>query len=502
MSVIIGSMRYEANAFCPNAADLDFFKEGYLLYGDEIKKELEGSRSGEDAFFDVLKKNGIKAAPTIATCAVSSGGIAKEEAFSHFKEEFVQRTTQIMESDTVEGVLLDMHGAMVTEECDDPEGVIAELIRNIVGDSVPIGVSLDAHAKITPRLVKNVDIIVGFHTIPHIDHYETSERVAELVVETIKGKIKPQMAAIAIPTLMPVEAENHEFGFYREMLEISGKYEDEDDVYSVTCFLGQPWLDCPGNAGSFITAISDSMEKSEIIVREFAETYWDKKETCVAEKYPIEETVEIALKEKGPVVITELGDAPPAGSIGDGNDLLKALLKAKPDKQCLVTVVDPQAVKDAQAAGEGNMVKTSVGWRLDNRWGEPVEIEGKVILIKQGDYFTSVDHFPGTMGMSALIQIDQIYLIVCECTFQHLDPGTYRCMNLEPADAHIVGVKSTEHFRAYYGELANDILMADTKGSSMSDFAEFKWEKKGHPIWPIDSFEWCAGDAEVYKSRR
>lgn len=502
MSVIIGSMHYEVNSFCRNTADLKFFKDGYLLYGDDIEKVLQKNKGGESAFLDVLKKNDLKPAFTIAGCAASSGGIASEDVFLHFKEEFAMRTAQIMEADTVDGVLLDMHGAMLTEECDDPEGVIAELIRGIVGDSVPIGVSLDAHAKITPRLVKNVDIIVGYHTIPHIDKYETSTRVAELVVEIIKGNIKPHLAAIAIPTLMPVEAENHTFGFYREMLEVGSKFEAKEGVYSVTCFPGQPWLDCPGNNGSFVTVISDSMEKSEKLVREFAEIYWNKKETCTVKKYPVEEAVQIALNEDGPVVITELGDAPPAGSTGDGNDLLKALLKARPDKDCLVTVVDPQAVKDAQAAGEGNYVKTSVGWRLDSRWGSPVEVEGKVLRIKQGNYFTSLDHFPGTMGMSALIQIGRIYLIVCECTFQHLDPGTYRCMDLEPAEAHIVGVKSTEHFRAFYGKLAKDILMADTKGPSMSDFSAFHWEKKGHPIWPIDSFEWSAWEAEVYKKHR
>ena len=109
---------------------------------------------------------------------------------------------------------------------------------------------------------------------------------------------------------------------------------------------------------------------------------------------------------------------------------------------------------------------------------------------------------PGTMGLSAVIRIGEIYLIVCEYTFSHYDPNSYRCMGLEPEKAQLVGVKSTEHFRAFYGKLAKDILLADTEGPSMSSFTKFDWKKKSHPIWPLDHFEWCAEGQEIYKSRR
>lgn len=501
MSIIIGAMRHEVNSFCKNVVDLEEFRHGYLLYGEEIEQELTGKREGESAFLEVLKENGLKSACTIAARDASAGGPVTAEAFAHFKEEFARRTRIIMETEGVEAVLLNLHGAMLTKDSNDPEGEIVEIIRNIVGDSVPIGISLDAHAKITKRLVENADIIIGYHTIPHIDAYETSYRTAELIVGMLKGEVKPKMAAIAIPTLLPVEAENHTFGVYKEMVEESRKFEAEKGVYSVTCFPGQPWMDYPGNAGSFITAISDEMEKSEEIVRKMAEMLWKKKEDCVTDKYPIEEAVRKALEEEGPVVIAELGDAPPAGSTGDGNDLLKALLEVQPKTPCLVTVVDPDAVKAACEAGEGNMVKTTVGWKLDDRWGSPVEIEGQILKIQEGNFVMTMGDTQGHMGMSAVIKIGEIYLIVCEYTFSHFDPNSYRCMGLEPEKVQIVGVKSTEHFRAFYGELAKDILLADTEGPSMSNFAGFTWQKKGRPIWPLDQFIWSAREADVYKGR-
>lgn len=502
MSVIIGSMRHEVNSFCRKTVDLEEFRHGYLLYGEEIEKELTGKREGESAFLDVLRENNMQAACTVAAKDASAGGPVTAEAFAHLMQEFKQRTAQIAETEGVDAVLLNLHGAMLTEDSDDPEGELVEMIRKIVGEKPPIGVSLDAHAKITKRLVENADIIVGYHTIPHIDAYETSYRVAELVMGMLKGEVHPYMASITIPTLLPVEAENHNFGFYQGMVEKSREYESREGVYSVTCFPGQPWLDYPGNAGSFVTAISDSREKSETIVREMASLFWERKETCITDKYPIETAVQKGLQEEGPVVLAELGDAPPAGSTGDGNDLLRALLKAEPKAPCLVTVVDPEAVRDAERAGEGNTVRTTVGWKLDQRWGSPIEIQGEVLKVQRGDFIMAMGDTRGTMGLSAVIRIGEIYLIVCEYTFSHYDPNSYRCMGLEPEKAQLVGVKSTEHFRAFYGKLAKDILLADTEGPSMSSFTKFDWKKKGHPIWPLDHFEWCAEEQEVYKSRR
>lgn len=341
--------------------------------------------------------------------------------------------------------------------------------------------------------------MVGYHTIPHIDAYETSYRAAELIVEMIQGKIAPKMAAVSIPTLLAAEAENHTFGAYKEMVDETRNWEKQEGVYSVTYFPGQPWLDYPGNACSFVVAITDSLEKSEEIVKKVADKSWQLKDKMTTPKYDIEEAVKMALAEDGPVVIAELGDAPPAGTIGDGNDLLKALLAAKPKKPCLVTVVDPDAVEEAYKAGVGNTVKTTVGCKLDTRWGTPVEVEGKVLKAQEGNFILTMGDTPGRMGKSAVIQIGEIYLIVCEFTFSHYDPNSYRCMGLEPKEAQIVGVKSTEHFRAFYGELAKDIILADTKGPSMSDFKAFDWKRKSHPFWPVDEFEWKAKEAEILK---
>lgn len=502
MSLLIGSMLHEVDSFSPGAIGIECFERLYVYYGDDIITNLTGLRVGESAFIDVAKKYGKDVKGIFAARDASAGPIVKRETFDYFKEQFFTRIEKLKNECDVEGVLLDMHGAMLAENSDDPEGEIVEGIRRIIGTEIPIGISLDAHAKITRRLVDNVDVIVGYHTIPHIDMYETAEKAAELVVGMLEKRVHPRIAAIGIPTLLAVEGENHEWGPYKDLVGKSREYEAMEGVYSVTYFPGQPWLDYPGNNGSFVVAITDDENKSCKIVKEFSNMCWDRRGDFIAEKYPIDVAVKKALSEEGPVVITELGDAPPAGTIGDGNELLVSLLKAKPDKKCFVTVVDPEAVEAAYKAGEGNEITVMVGHKIDPRWGNSVEVTGKVLLCQEGNFTLTMGHMNSTMGKAAVIQIGCIYLVVCEHTFLHYDPVTYRCMGLEPEEAQIIGVKSTEHFRAFYTELSKDIIMADTDGPSMTAYERFDWKRKGRPIWPLDQFEWKSDDKDVLTRRK
>jgi microcystin degradation protein MlrC len=71
-----------------------------------------------------------------------------------------------------DAILLDLHGAMVTESLEDGEGKLLGRIRAVAPD-VPVGVALDLHGNITERMVANADVLVGFKTYPHVDMAET-----------------------------------------------------------------------------------------------------------------------------------------------------------------------------------------------------------------------------------------------------------------------------------------------------------------------------------------
>ena len=69
----------------------------------------------------------------------------------------------------VDAIYLSLHGAMAAEQEDDPEGLLLAEIRKIVGEEVPIVVSLDLHGILTERMLQHANAIVSYHTYPHVD---------------------------------------------------------------------------------------------------------------------------------------------------------------------------------------------------------------------------------------------------------------------------------------------------------------------------------------------
>ena len=87
----------------------------------------------------------------------------------------------------VDGVYLDLHGAMVTEHFDDGEGELLARLRKVVGPRVPVIASLDLHANMTRAMVEHSDGLNAYCTYPHIDMALTGARAATLLQRTIKA---------------------------------------------------------------------------------------------------------------------------------------------------------------------------------------------------------------------------------------------------------------------------------------------------------------------------
>lgn len=492
MAVIIGGFKQETNSFCAVKMQIDDFKKGYLYCDGEIMEHLEGSRTGEGGFIDVLREENKEIAPTLSAMpAASSGGVAAAGTYHYLRDGLLDRIRKINESDTeVEAILLNMHGAMIAEDCDDVEGCVAEAVRSIVGEKTPIGVSLDGHAYVSDKLLANADIIVGYSTFPHVDEYGTGYRAAELIMKMLKGELKPVKSFVKMPMLLSPEAELDSVPPLSEILGMCREAEKEENIASVTFFPVQPWMDIENLNSMTLVTTNDDAELGEEVSRRISKKAWELRHSFVPQHIDPNEAVRAAMRAKeGPVVISEVGDAPPAGAPGDSNCLLRALLEEDVTLPSYVTVIDAEAVADAYKAGEGNEVVTNVGYKLDARWGDPIEVKGTVIKLMDGKFKSQQIGTVVNMGRTAVIQMGQVFLVVCENTFNHLDPNSYRALGLEPEKARIVGVKSTQHFRAFYGDIAKEIYLLNMPGPSSSEFKGFDWKHISRPMWPLDEIE-------------
>ncbi len=75
----------------------------------------------------------------------------------------------------LDGLLLDIHGAMSVVGLDDPEGDLIVRIREVIGKDVVISTTMDLHGSVSERLAENTDLITCYRLAPHDDVIETKK---------------------------------------------------------------------------------------------------------------------------------------------------------------------------------------------------------------------------------------------------------------------------------------------------------------------------------------
>ena len=187
--VVLAMMKHETNTFSPVPTDLPRFSKGEErpLEGAEILAAYRGTGSCTAGFIDVAEAEGAEIVPSIAASAAPSGPV-ETGAYEYICDAILKSV-----AGGCDAVLLDLHGAMVTERHEDGEGELLVRIREVAPE-VPIGVTLDMHTNLYPAMVEHADVIAGYQTYPHIDYFETGVRAARPIFAMLRGEARPVAA--------------------------------------------------------------------------------------------------------------------------------------------------------------------------------------------------------------------------------------------------------------------------------------------------------------------
>ncbi len=486
MKILIAELKQESNTFAP-LTTVEDFKGFHLIYGNEVIEKLQGTNSEIAGFLNVLKAHGHQAIPVMAAFAVS-GGPLSAQAYEYLTGRLYEG---IHSAGKIDGVLLSLHGAMVSVNELDADGAIIEKVREIVGSEVPIMVTMDLHANITQKKITNATTISGFRTCPHIDLIETGERAARMLCGLLDGTSKPTMAWQKVPMVTPACKQiDFKPGPYRDLLQATIGLDDEGAIDS-SAFTVQPWLDIPelGYGAIVITENDDQLARK--LTSKLAKKMWDSRGPLLdIELLLAPVAIEKALKKSlGPVVLSDLADGTGAGSPGDSSAVLAALIAARPDKRCLVSVCDAEVALLAASIGVGGEISTLIGAKKSFAFSSPTQITGKVIR-------SGVEHFRFTqkgyngmrveMGLCAVLEIGEIRVLVTSLPAFTTDPQFYRCVDLEPTAAQIVVVKSHAQFQDSYDAIASEIMFLDTPGMSSDNVAQLPFVNIDRPLYPWD----------------
>jgi len=488
MRIAIGGITHEANTFCPHITNMADFEARQVLRGDEILTDWQATQTEQAGALGVLTAEpGCQVVPTFLARALS-GAPMVESTFRALLDELLDR---LRAAGPLDGVLLVLHGAMMSQETPDATGEVLSQVRALVGLHVPVVGTLDLHANVTQRMVDEATALIGYHTAPHVDMYEAGQTAARLLVGTVRGEISPTAALVRLPMILPPENSTHNWGPLAEVINGALLLETDGKIIHSGVYPVQPWMDTPDMAASVVVVTDDAPEAAAQHAHALAQTFWDRRHAFVTELVPPAEAVARALaRETGTVVLCDSADATTSGSTGDSTAILGALLGAVPLKGvALANIVDPGVVSQAMAAGIGATLRIEVGGKLAPDLFEPVTLEAYVKLLSDGTFTfkgPGMRGVPHHMGRTAVLTHGGIHLVVMERGVSQWDPELYRSVGEEPADARIVQVKSPMAFRAAYDGVYDEVIIVAAPGAASPQLAALPWQHLPRPMYPFD----------------
>jgi len=482
--ILVGRVSQEVHSFSPHKTLGSDFS---VMRGRELLKDDCGGVLG--GIITAAGAKGVEIVPSIAAQA-RPGGPVVQTVFDGFKEEIVETAR----ANPVDAVALDLHGAMQTEDLEDPEGDLLAALRQVIGPDVPIAAGFDLHGHLTADMLTYADFCSACKQCPHSDLVETGVRVFETVNDILGKKIKPVTAMGKVPMLLRGKELTTEEPIQSIQAHARKLEREHPSIVDISIFNVQHFLD-GHDLGQAVVVVSDNDPAlAATVVNDFCRRIWDVRDDVVA-RYPgIPEAMETIVSHPGkrPYVLGDVGDRVSAGAPGDSTAILKYLLDHELKLDCALSITDPAAVSAAMNAGMGAEITLPVGGGLTPGF-EPVEVSGSVVHLASGDGpALSGGDFgadeTGNPGETAVLRVGNIRLLLTTKSALIMFPGSYSSQGIDIAELDFLVVKSGMHFKYIFRDIATPMCV-DTPGMTVYRPEQFPFER-GRPIYPIDKIDY------------
>ena len=492
--VLIAQCKQEVSSFNPVASHYDDFE---VTYGDSILEECRDGREelgGALSVFDA--RTDIQIVPTVRFQAITSGGTLAATDFGRITEEILGG---IEAAQPVDGVYFSLHGAMSAENESDPEGFLLYEARRILGEDVPIVISLDLHGIVTDRMMGIVNALTVFHTYPHVDFFDTGVRAARLLLSIMLEGIKPITARVAIPALVRGDELITETGLFGESVQAVKRIEKRPDVLAAGMLIGNPFTDVPELCSNSFVVTNDDAQLAEREALKLATDFWRVRTQLQAPLTSLEKAVKIAAETDGTVIFSDAADATSSGASGDSNAIMRALLAARYKGSALLPIVDPQAVERAFAAGIGASIHTHLGGALDPGRFAPIAIEATVRLLSDGDFINESHGTVWHAGPTAVLQSDAMSIVVTSRPVSLYDRSLFLAHGQNPQDFDLVVVKSPHCQHRFFEAWAAGLVNVDAPGSTSANLPTLGHTSCRRPLFPLDEEVVFDPKAQLYR---
>jgi microcystin degradation protein MlrC len=487
MRFVVALLKHETNTFSPVPTPLARFGNGGPAFGQAAYEAYRGTATPMGAFIDLAHGAGAEVVTPVAAEAWPSGPV-EDTAYRRLTEPILEAVAA-----GCDAVLLDLHGAMVTQSLDDGEGTLLAGIRALAPD-VPVAVALDLHANVSPAMVANSTAIAGFKTYPHTDMYETGERVGRIVLDALEGRRTPRMAWGNRAMLPHIMRQGTDEAPMRDLVAQACRFEEEG-LLAVSVFGGFPHADVE-NAGLSVVSVADGeMGAAEAACRRLLDDAWARRADFVYHPEPAAAAVARANRlPDGPILLLDHADNCGSGGTQDVMLVLGEMLRQGLTDAVAFAIHDPAAVARMAEAGVGSRVAVDLGGKLAmpsiGLEPRPLRVEGVVRMITDGEYTIRGAMYTGVrvgMGRTVVLDTGGIEIVVIERHHEPWDLGCLLSLGIDPRAKRYIMLKSRVHWRAGFWPVVRHVVECAGDGVTTSDYGRLDFRKLRRPIYPIDT---------------
>ena len=481
--ILILEFRQETNSFNPIVSEKTAFQKDCIFEGEALFQSRMAYSSAVHGAVDVFSAAGMSVIPTVFMAAPSGGNVA-DDVLAYAME----RMEHYAKNNEFDAIYASLHGATVTESCEDACGKLTELLRRLAGDK-PVVASFDLHANITDKVLHNLDAVCGYQTYPHNDFYATGARAAARCLDLLEGKTY-SMAAAAVPMLIPPAGYTSNEGPFKEVIDMGKAMVADGTLLDFTVFPVQPWMDISVIASRTI-AIAKDAETAKACADKLAQALCDLRDKVMPPLCSVDDLIDIAEKnDTGKcIIVSEFADSPNGGCVGDSVVIPLRLMERGSKLRAALPVVDPAAAERAFEIGVGGTGTFTVGAAFTPNVPGPIKAEGTVLSLHEGHYVLEGPANRGSesyIGRSAVVRFGTVDILVHSCAGNSGDPQLLRHFGIEPSLYDLVVVKANTSFRLPYGKISDLIYYADTPGAGAANLKQFVWEHIPVGMYPFE----------------
>ena len=483
MRIFTASLATETNTFSPVPTDLNAFKAAFYAGPGEHPETPTLCSS----VVPILRRRGKAEGFTViegTSCWAEPAGLIQRQTYEGLRDLILGELAAAL---PVDAVVLGLHGAMVAQGYDDPEGDLLARIRDLVGPGVLVAAEFDPHSHLTAKRVENLDLMAAFLEFPHTDFEERGEHVVDLALRTLKGEVRPVISTFdcRMITIYPTSREP-----MRSFVDRLKAMEGHDGILSISVIHGFMAGDVPEMGTRIVVVTDDDKEKGDALAQRLGHELYGLRKTTAMPMLDTEAGLDRAIairagRSEKPVTIADVWDNPGGGVAGDATHILRRMIERGFQDVAVATIWDPIAVAFCHAAGEGAELALRFGGKSGPEGGEPLDLRVTVRAVFDAGW-QSFRNSRVTLGSTAVVRPvgTSIDIVLITSRTQTYEPDIFSNQGVDFTKKAFLLVKSTNHFHAGFEPVSSKIVYIAAPTSYPTDPATTAYRKARLDIWP------------------